>query len=146
VCLLLCVYILISRLSLYNQIGNKRLKVQHKQIRRQDLNDQDSLQDSFGGGNYQRYGLSSLPPSGPNANQHVWFDNAHGMASGEGSLEHPQQQSRQDDDSGMDGKSSPTGDVGGGVNINDNEQASPLANLSQLQNALPDIPAKVSTA
>jgi RNA recognition motif-containing protein len=117
------------------QIGNKRLKVQHKQIRRQDLLDQDSLQDSFGG-NYQSY--PSLPPSGPNANQHLWFDTAR---STELSDESQEQQELEQDDVGADlDDTSPPRDEVGGADTDDNKQASPLANFSQLQNALPDIP------
>jgi hypothetical protein len=72
------------------QIGNKRLKVQHKQIRRQDLADRE--QDSFGSVpdaaayaaqgsmNNARYNNPSLPPSGPNAANSaavppsMWYD------------------------------------------------------------------------
>lgn len=129
--------------SFAEQIGNKRLKVQHKQIRRQDLSDQDSLQDGFGGGSYQRYSMSSLPPSGPNANQHIWFDTARGMESLDDTPEsHHQQLLEQDSVAGHDGKSSSGGDL---ASEDNSEQASPLANLSQLQNALPDIPGNGSS-
>lgn len=65
------------------QIGNKRLKVQHKQIRRQDGADREPSQDSFTsadgygpqpprGGTYHPPS-TSLPPSGPAAS-HMWYD------------------------------------------------------------------------
>lgn len=106
--------------------------MQHKQIRRHDLLDQDSLQDSFGGGNYQRH--PSLPPSGPSANQHLWFDTAGGTEDGDD----PEEQHRLHDGDELDDPSPPNE-----VNENDDlrEEVSPLSNLGQLQSALPEIPA-----
>ena len=125
------------------QIGNKRLKVQHKQIRRGDSQDQDSLQDSFSGGNYQRY--PSLPPSGPNANQQLWFDTARSADQDDDeSPEHQLQEHDDGHDDELDDTSPQRGEIGDSNNDDYHEQASPLANLSQLQNALPEIPGNVT--
>ena len=116
------------------------MKVQHKQIRRQDLQDQDSLQDNFGGDSYQRY--PSLPPSGPNANQHLWFDTARSAdADDDESPEH--HESEHDNDAELNNTLQPRGEIGDNDDLHD--KASPLSNLGQLKDALPDIPGNGSS-
>lgn len=120
------------------KIGNKRLKVQHKQIRRLDMND---LQDDFGANvdsNYGRDFPSALPPSGPNATPNLWFER-----------EAPSGDSEVTPDTGGGGDGdAPPGDLPDSETNNDdegNEQVSPLANFEALQNALPDIAGKGTT-
>ena len=60
------------------QIGNKRLKVQHKQIRRNDMHDapQDSYTDNNTSSNIAPpFQGPALPPKGPTTNN-MWFDTA----------------------------------------------------------------------
>jgi len=121
------------------KIGNKRLKVQHKQIRRQDLHDRDS--QDFGGPNmdsgYQRDFPSTLPPSGPSANQNLWFEREEASADDNRPEVSPD---------GDDNQAPPGEHSGSGTNSNEvNEQASPLANFDGLHNALPDIAGKGTT-
>jgi hypothetical protein len=125
-------------ITMTGKIGNKRLKVQHKQIRRQDMNDRD-LQDDFGANmdsNYSRDFPSALPPSGPNATQNLWFER-----------EAPSGDSEVSPDSGGGEGDAPPGDRPDSGSGNDevNEQVSPLANFEGLQNALPDIAGKGTT-
>ena len=118
------------------KIGNKRLKVQHKQIRRLDMND---LQDDFGANmdsNYSKEFPSALPPSGPNTTQNLWFER-----------EAPSGDSEVTPDSGVGDGDAPPGDLPDSGTSNDavNEQVSPLANFEALQTALPDIAGKGTT-
>jgi hypothetical protein len=72
-------------LSTILQIGNKRLKVQHKQIHSSDENHDRAGRNAGydqsgghqgGGGHYGRgYMPSSLPPSGPMAMNAGWYNN-----------------------------------------------------------------------
>jgi len=133
------------------QIGNKRLKVQHKQIRRQDLHDRDPLDNYAGGGppemdaNYQRDFPSTLPPSGPGANQNLWFEQGAPGAGGDDE-QHPE--ASPDGGAGGDaatgGDRAPAGTISDDNNNNINhEEDSPLANFDQaLHKALPDIAGK----
>jgi RNA recognition motif-containing protein len=130
------------------QIGNKRLKVQHKQIRRHDLLDQDSLHDSLNSsGNFQRY---PLPPSGANASQSLWFDPTQIEEDGEDMPQHRNEveeviviaTEREVDDPAqpnavLEIKSNIVEPTGTDQRI---DQLSPLATIGQLQNTLPDIP------
>jgi hypothetical protein len=116
------------------QIGNKRLKVQHKQIRPRDLNDRGDLQD-FGSMSESSYRMpfpGALPPSGPTS-QSTWYDRRSAVSSdgglgdevvavvgSDGSLLSPSQQQ-------FDADSNPNG------------SGSPLSTLGSLQAALPDV-------
>ena len=126
------------RSSRPGKIGNKRLKVQHKQIRRMDLLDRD-LQDDFGAhvdSNYSKDFPSALPPSGPNATQNLWFER-----------EAPSGDSEVTPDSGGGDGDVPPGDLPASETNKDEavDQVSPLANFEGLQNALPDIAGKGTT-
>jgi hypothetical protein len=127
------------------QIGNKRLKVQHKQIRSRDMQDRDSPDDSFLGSadlSFQRTQFSSsLPPSGPAANATLWSESTQiNGGENENELEPSNQQHPEDS---IAFKSTPTAES---TQIIDHiaEEANPLS-LVQLQNALPDIPAPATT-
>jgi hypothetical protein len=128
------------------------LKVQHKQIKRHDMHDRDSPDQFDEATPFQpRY---ALPPSGPNSNQHMWFDTAHSHS---GEEEGAEQGQPQDGSSGtaadMSNAAASAGTAPGemhmaggptpnDVNNGSSEHASPLANLGPLQAALPDIPGK----
>jgi hypothetical protein len=146
------------------------LKVQHKQIPRQEFHDLDALQDCGGssssGMNLPRQ-YPSLPPSGPNATQHLWFDTARNPEEEDGGIS-PDPGSgdtadeRQDDDSppppvrpNNHNETAPTDenasisnsvvnvDVVAVEKLEDHEDdtdhvVSPLANFGQLRSALPD--------
>jgi hypothetical protein len=120
---------------LHWQIGNKRLKVQHKQIRGRDLQDQDSLHDSFGGNGEGYPRFPSLPPSGANANQHLWYDTNHSGDDDEEVNHHL----LQDREAAGEGSPVPLSERN-----DDHEQESPLATLGQLQSVLPDISGSAS--
>jgi hypothetical protein len=110
------------------QIGNKRLKVQHKQIRRHDLQDADP--DSFGG----EFATGGYPPSGPNSN--LWFDTTQNPIDirEEGLLEV--------DESGVEPKpvdAGPPLDYLKSSSDVEEPRPSPLATLGQLQDSLPSI-------
>ncbi|GKY96869.1 hypothetical protein MPSEU_000646000 [Mayamaea pseudoterrestris] len=114
-------------------VGNKRLKVQHKQIRPKDLHsDRDEDERGFGmppiGGNFSQFSSSSLPPSGPMANQLLWYG-----------ARKPQ-----------DGNILKEGNPDDGSNLTNNAgadnslqygpvESGGLANMGSLQNALPDV-------
>jgi RNA recognition motif-containing protein len=123
--LILTLFLLVSFL----QIGNKRLKVQHKQIRPNDQqndripsnNHQSGYEDQMGGGRGQM-----LPPPGPmmSGSSEVWYDQPGGGpmpdtigANGE----------VQDDNVGPEGNSNAVG-------VSD-----PLSDLEPLRQALPDV-------
>lgn len=135
-------------------IGNKRLKVQHKQIQSRPSDNQRDNEQGFyvgvGGveGNFQHGGYGShLPPSGAGAMA------AHNMGPSSPWLDAPQGGGVVGDDGiqpslnpgmnatngpGLDGATDPSAGVGG---IGNPEGAlSPLANLDPLLNALPDVP------
>ena len=117
---------------MYTQVGNKRLKVQHKQIRPKDLhNDREEDERGFGmppvgGSGYSQFQPSQLPPSGPMANPNLWFG---GRKPGDSKENNP--------DEGHELNNTATGtentlqygpvDSGG------------LATMSSLQQALPDV-------
>lgn len=86
---------------------------------------------------YQNDFPSTLPPSGPSANQNLWFER-----------EEPSTDDNRPEVSPDGGDNqAPSGELpGSGKNSNDvNEQASPLANFDGLHNALPDIAGKGTT-
>jgi len=119
-------------------IGNKRLKVQHKQIRPRDLHlDRDNSHGSFGvsssDGGYGSH-FSSLPPSGPTASQNTWFDNS-GRSNSNGSGKAPHNAETKQDESTELTTSTSTAETQ--LQLGSNE--SPLASLGTLQNALPDV-------
>jgi hypothetical protein len=118
-------------------VGNKRLKVQHKQIRQKDMMDHDhDSQAGYGvppsDGSYQR------PPQFPSgqglsaSGENLWYDDSQGP-----------------DSSHVEGESG-----GGGPNPDEgteqtypldeavppSDSLSPLDNMGTLQNALPDVP------
>jgi hypothetical protein len=109
--------------------------VQHKQIRGRDLQDQDSFHDSFGGNGESYPGFPSLPPSGANANQHLWYDTNHSGDDDEEDSHHllPDREAVE--------KESPVPLSEGN---DDHVQESPLATLGQLQSVLPDISGSAS--
>jgi hypothetical protein len=119
----------------YFQVGNKRLKVQHKQIRPKDLhNDRDEDDGGFGGqpvgGTFPQFHPSSLPPSGPMANHHLWYDGSkaqetHNLIK-EGVL-----------DEGTEITTASTG-AGSSLQYNSGDSGG-LASMGSLQSALPDI-------
>jgi hypothetical protein len=129
------------------QVGNKRLKVQHKQIRQKDMLDRDS-QSSYGvppgDGSYQRPPQFPSGPMPSAAGQNLWYDegqpdssNVEGVSDGGGGP---------NPDEGIERAStSSTGvETPHGMGVNEagpNPDAlSPLSNLDSLQNALPDVP------
>ena len=137
------------------KIGNKRLKVQHKQIRPSDQQHRDQSQGFYGGvggpggdGGFQRsHYASQLPPSGPMAAQSMgpsspWLGPPppavssgaeDGGAGGQAGI-HPNGVPK--NPAGHDGVSDPTSGVVGGADAG----LSPLASLEPLRNALPDVP------
>jgi len=86
-----------------------------------------------------------LPPSGASANQNLWFEAPHSVAPVEGSLE--EQQPPLQGSEGAELKNTPSGELlsGDGASIGNNEQASPLNTIGQMQSSLPDIPGKGSS-
>jgi CUG-BP- and ETR3-like factor len=129
-------------------IGNKRLKVQHKQIRSKDISDMQGGFGMPGEGGYHRSSMSSLPPSGASASQNnnMWYDRkTDSHDDEEGSPEAPKQP-----DEGTELTSTSTETplhLGSSSNNNNNneQQQSPLASLGTLQNALPDVPGNGGT-
>lgn len=120
------------------QIGNKRLKVQHKQIRSKDSDDRDasgSYGVIHGDGSYQESQYTSaLPPSGPGANQNLWYDDHQIPADGEGG-ETPGRQ-----DEAIDFPNTSVGGEPSSALTSGNEASSPLESLGKLQSALPEVP------
>lgn len=136
-------------------IGNKRLKVQHKQIRPSDQQQRDNSQGFYGGvgggeGNFQRPAYSShLPPSGPMAAQSMgpsspWLappatapvgedagDGQPGMNPG---IDPPNPTGVVEVVPGDPSSSGVVGAAAGASGL------SPLASLEPLRNALPDVP------
>jgi hypothetical protein len=119
-------------------IGNKRLKVQHKQIRSKDFDDRDasgSYGVTHGDGSYQESQYTSaLPPSGPGANQNLWYDDHQIPADGEGG-ETPGRQ-----DEAIDFPNTSVGGEPSSALTSGNEASSPLESLGKLQSALPEVP------
>lgn len=142
-------------------IGNKRLKVQHKQIRPKDMHNQDRDNGGYGMdpgimvGN--AYGNPSgmmghgapLPPSGPG-----WYERKpgapqqgqgmEGVPSGAGGDDQNTELTNAtstggDTPLGLTGTPGPTGDHGGPTGGPVPSTVSPLASLGSLQNALPDV-------
>lgn len=125
-------------------IGNKRLKVQHKQIRPSDQQHRDTAQGYFGvgDGTFQRSPYAShLPPSGPMAAQSMgpsspWLapPQASVQAGGEdGGGSAVMNHTGAQNPTGHDGVSDPgVSDAG----------LSPLASLGPLGDALPDVAGK----
>jgi hypothetical protein len=119
-----------------SQVGNKRLKVQHKQIRQKDMLDHDH--DAQGGygippgdGSYQR------PPQFPSGHvdsasgENLWYDDSQAPESSQ--VE------------GVPGEGGPMPDEGTDQTGTSNEAGpppdslSPLDNMGTMQNALPDV-------
>lgn len=136
-------------------IGNKRLKVQHKQIRPTDQQHRDNSQGFYGGvgggpgdGNFQRSAYAShLPPSGPMAAQSMgpsspWLAPpqpsvpAGGEDTGAGGQPGINHNNAPPNPAVHDGVSDPTS----GVVVAADAGLSPLASLEPLRNALPDVP------
>jgi hypothetical protein len=111
--------------------------VQHKQIRRNDLQDDDGLQDSFGStcsANFQRD--PTLPPTGPPQTQ--WYASHNIDENEEAPSNHVEViggVELERDDRELRHPSSIE------VSPNDSEE-SPLATIGQLENSLPDIPGR----
>ena len=113
------------------QVGNKRLKVQHKQIRPKDLHNDRDDDGGFGmppiGGNYSQF--QSLPPSGAMASQNLWY----------GRKEHDSKDGGADEGAELTTTATET----------DNSlqygpvESGGLATMSSLQNALPDVAGNV---
>jgi CUG-BP- and ETR3-like factor len=117
-------------------IGNKRLKVQHKQIRQRDLADRDggSYGDHSSGGTFS----SSLPPSGPGG-ESIWYGPRESRQGGESApstavanavantagVKQPAEEEGSTRESTEAGQSADT--------------SSPLGNLGALQSALPEV-------
>ena len=116
------------------QIGNKRLKVQHKQIRPRDLHDRDGHPqgrsfDEGGGGNFGRTYPSSLPPSGQHT-ENMWYDQQADQTAPTTAVAAAVANSTEI--SPEEGEvANKTGD--------ENPQSSPLSNLGPLQSALPEV-------
>jgi len=144
VCFIPCDFLTFVVLVLNFKIGNKRLKVQHKQIRPSDQNHRDP-QDFYGAtgqGNFPRSAYSHhLPPSGALAAQNMgpsspWLaQNVPGADDGGG------QPGMNQDNNPANGPGDGVTDPSTGVVLGspDGSALSPLANLDPLRNALPDV-------
>lgn len=122
------------------QIGNKRLKVQHKQIRQRDLVDRDG---THGGGRYGDNSTegtfsSSLPPSGPGG-ENIWCD-PHESRQGESApttavanaVANTTAVKQSADGAETEGNPRESTDA------DQSAETSPLGNLGALQSALPE--------
>jgi hypothetical protein len=111
------------------QIGNKRLKVQHKQIRHKD-HDRDSPDEHFIGseiGFEQNQFSTQTNLAGANANPKFWLDSAADVAGcdeSEVTVNEPNHSQKLEFPP---------------LTSDAPEEPSPLATLTQIQNALPDI-------
>jgi hypothetical protein len=124
------------------QIGNKRLKVQHKQIRSSERDggsfDAADGTSSFGPSSRPPHfnSSSSLPPSGPMASQSLWFKSGQETIVSE-SLVAPTDTTitaATIGDSGAELTTATSTAV-----ADDLSEPSPLASLGSLQSALPDV-------
>jgi hypothetical protein len=128
------------------QIGNKRLKVQHKQIRSKDFNDHDMFDGVMPDGYPRSHFNSSLPPSGPMAAAHsVWYDTRKTAPPGSvgvgADVKQQQDESTELTSTSTGGETTSLGLVGtsGGEATAGTNSLSPLASLGTLQNALPEV-------
>ena len=144
------------------KIGNKRLKVQHKQIRPSDQHHERSHHSSTTHGGFDMNtgfgGVSSLPPSGPMAamSNSSWYGNSRASMGGHhvpggGSLpeagdgaagqpQEPQQQVSSEEDAAVTRSNLNSGPEGAGTSEPSKSPiASPLSSLEPLRQALPDV-------
>jgi hypothetical protein len=141
-----------SVLLVSRQIGNKRLKVQHKQIRPGD-NDRNSNLDDYVMGGFSQM-PSSLPPSGPMAamSNSAWYNNnsraqvQHHAGGGgmrdvvDGSVQPLELPVPREDGSGtVVGNTVGSADEGDDTDPSRSPMPSPLSNLDPLRHALPDV-------
>lgn len=125
-------------------IGNKRLKVQHKQIRPKDIQQERDHIHGYGGmqseGGYDRqHQGGSLPPSGPSAAGN-WF----GDTAGEEVATQIQDTHDGKTDEGTEQTSTSTNGETPLSMSNDGSKgmSSPLASLGTLQDSLPEAPGR----
>lgn len=116
------------------QVGNKRLKVQHKQIRPKDLHNDHDDDGGFGmppiggGSGYSQF--QSLPPSGAMASQNLWY----------GRKEHDSKDG--DPNEGPELTTTAATETDNSLQYGPVESGG-LATMSSLQNALPDVAGNV---
>jgi CUG-BP- and ETR3-like factor len=125
-------------------IGNKRLKVQHKQIRPRDIQQERDHIHGYSGisseGSYdrQQHG-TSLPPSGPGA-ANTWLD---GPSGSEIPGQVPDSQEGKPDEGTEQTSTSTNGEAPLSMsNDGSKGMASPLASLGTLQDSLPEAPGR----
>jgi hypothetical protein len=145
------------------QVGNKRLKVQHKQIRPSDhlhemnqgqggYNEVVNYMNPHGGGGYVGGRGMNLPPSGPMAMSAGWYNRPAGPAappdppqdsdSGGGGIN----QSLVASDTAAGGAASP-GDVANNLSGTDGQSCSdPLSSMEPLRQTLPDVGGAATSA
>lgn len=122
------------------QIGNKRLKVQHKQIRSADQQhdragnagyDQAGVHQGAGGNFGRGYMPSELPPSGPMAMNAGWYNNRAEPAGGmEGAVAV----------GALDGEQEPREEqVNPGGPTEDSAGANALSSMDPLRQSLPEV-------
>jgi hypothetical protein len=123
------------------QVGNKRLKVQHKQIRPKDLhNDRDDEDGVYGippvGAGTSASQFHTLPPSGASANQNLRYDGRSAQETDEGLNE-----GNPDDGAAelTNQASVTTTATAAEPSLVYGTTESGLANMGSLQNALPEI-------
>ena len=118
-------------------IGNKRLKVQHKQIRPKDIQQERDHMHSYnmGSDGYDRpqHG-SSLPPSGPNAPGN-WLG---GPSNNEMAGPMPDSYDGKVDEGTEQTSMSTNGEAPMGMSGDGQKEMTPLATLGTLQDALPE--------
>jgi hypothetical protein len=136
---------ILLNVSICLQIGNKRLKVQHKQIRPSDQQHErghgnnnnygyDNMAGPQGGpqgGGYGRGHISpSLPPSGPMAMNSAWYNNRP-APSGPVESSTPGEPQQQEEGIGAN--------TNAGAPADNNSGAGPLSSMEPLLQNLPDV-------
>jgi hypothetical protein len=121
------------------QIGNKRLKVQHKQIRPRDMQDREEspgesfdAAEGYGRGSFS----SSLPPSGSNAQSNLWYDSQDAGAETTTTTAVAAAVANTTADVMANNNAGKPEDDEAGA---EPQPSSPLANLGTLQSALPEV-------
>lgn len=111
----------LSRSSSFPQIGNKRLKVQHKQIRPSDQHQDRSYGQSYDGtgGSYGRGQMNSFPPSGPMGGPPAGWFGPHDDGMGGGAIQDQDPNDVQDTDGAI--------------------ASDPLSGLEPMRQALPEV-------
>lgn len=100
------------------------------------------MHDGFEG-SYPQF--PSLPPSGANVNQHLWFDTAHNGEQDDDEDENGQRHLMPEQELGEQDPNPRRVETSVELDADSNDQVSPLATLGQLQSALPDITGSITT-